>query len=486
MKAFKISIINPKSIILLLMVIWTCSCEAQEINKGSVLLSRTGVNMAAKHHRNNVIVAESLIPAGVFDMGDHFGFVDPSHPSDEIPIHSVKVDSFYMADFETTNQQFLEFLDSSWAHSTIIVQNHCVYLSGDTNIICYTNQYEPWYSIGFDGTSFSMTDFRANHPMVGVMWNGAVAFCNWLSLQNGLQACYDLTTWNCDFSKTGYRLPTEAEWEYAARGGQINPYLNYPMGNTVVTNLANLPDSGDPYETGSYPFTTPVGFYDGSIKQKSVYNWPGAAISYQTINGMNPFGLYDMQGNVWEFVNDWYSQNYYSVSPIDNPKGPSSGFIMPDGKPYHGMRGGKWYNGYISGSANDGHSRVSNRNPSYYRGPLDPNHPWYHIGFRIARKLTGLSTGLDRLDKSEDLKLDNYPNPFSSYSEIRFDIPESTFATLEIFNQYGQHLTTLLNNKFDKGSYTYTWSADNYPSGMYICILQTNHSVSIKKMIHIK
>jgi formylglycine-generating enzyme required for sulfatase activity len=92
-----------------------------------------------------------------------------------------------------------------------------------------------------------------------------------------------------------------------------------------------------------------------------------------------------MAGNVWQFVNDWYGQNYYGISPYDNPKGPDSGFIMPDGKPYRGMRGGNWYNGYPTGGVNDGHSRVSNRNPSYYRGPQDPNHPWYHVGFRVVR-----------------------------------------------------------------------------------------------------
>jgi formylglycine-generating enzyme required for sulfatase activity len=67
------------------------------------------------------------------------------------------------------------------------------------------------------------------------------------------------------------------------------------------------------------------------------------------------------------------------------PPGPASGSLMPDGKPYRGMRGGNWYNGYSTTSVNDGHSRVSNRNPSYYRGPQDPNHPWYHVSFRVAR-----------------------------------------------------------------------------------------------------
>ena len=87
---------------------------------------------------------------------------------------------------------------------------------------------------------------------------------------------------------------------------------------------ANWPGSGDPYEgTGdsTYPWTTPVRFYDGQLQLKSDYGWPGAAAAYQTSNGANGFGLYDMAGNVWQFVNDWYGQNYYRVSPVRQSEG---------------------------------------------------------------------------------------------------------------------------------------------------------------------
>jgi formylglycine-generating enzyme required for sulfatase activity len=159
--------------------------------------------------------------------------------------------------------------------------------------------------------------------MVQVSWYGAVAYCNWRSQQEGREQCYILSTWNCDFSKKGYRLATEAEWEYAARAGLSG--RRFPWGDAISHSLANYYSSSlysyDTSPTREYhptwndgvePFTSPVG-------------------SFQA----NGSGLYDMAGNVWEWCNDCYLSSYYSSSPANNPTGPTSGLSRV-------LRGGCW------------------------------------------------------------------------------------------------------------------------------------------------
>jgi hypothetical protein len=254
----------------------------------------------------------------------------------------------------------------------------------------------------------------------------------------------------------------------------------------VIDSQTNIPESGDPYETGPYPNTTPVGFYDGKLKQKSDYNWPGSALTYQTTDGVNGFGLYDMQGNVWELLNDWYGQDYYSISPYDNPTGPETGFIMPDGKPYRGMRGGNWYNGYTINGVNDGHSRVSNRNPSYYRGPQDPNHPWYHIGFRVVRKSQS-SIGIEESGANgtgEGQMLMNFPNPFRQSTTIRYFVPDNSSVTLRITDILGNEVARLAENEItNKGWHTKEWNGSMVPEGIYLCRFSSGASHTIVKII---
>ena len=349
----------------------------------------------------------ALIPAGKFEMGDHFGFADPNHGSDETPIHAVRLDTFHIGIYDVTTREYCEFLNAALAQHQIEVRKGGVYLVGGSDLLCDTRQSSPSSEIGWDDHKFSVLDQRENHPMVRVRWHGAVAYCNWLSAQKKLPLCYNTTTWDCDFNKSGFRLPTEAEWEYAGRGGQQNPYYNYPWGNDADPMKANVPESRNPFRTsprptspppgykaasgppgqawrmGARPLTTPVGFFNGKLQRKADFAWPGEAETYQTANGANGYGLYDMAGNVWQWCTEWYERDYYAYSPSENPPGPAEGSPMPDGKTYRCMRGGSWFNGEF------GHSRVSNRDPSYYRGPdpvtglSDADGPWFHIGFRV-------------------------------------------------------------------------------------------------------
>ncbi len=327
------------------------------------------------------------IPAGEFEMGDHHDLGGREHRSDETPIHQIHVNSFSIGITEVSNAEYCRFLNAANAENLIRVKNGLVFNSEKSVLYCDTQYSDQASSIQWNGSQFTLIENRGRHPVVCVRWHGAAAYCNWLSTREGYEPCYDPVTWKCDYARSGFRLPSEAEWEYAARGGHYSSYCIFPWGNNADKSRANWPNSGDPYETGPYPWTTPVGFYNGKRHTKTEFNWPGQQLSYQTSNGANGYGLHDMSGNVWEWVNDWYCREYYSVSPENNPSGPVDGQPMRDGKPYRVLRSGNWYNGQW------GHGRVANRNPSYYRGPDDPNHRWYHIGFRVV-KASSISTGV--------------------------------------------------------------------------------------------
>ena len=248
-----------------------------------------------------------LIPAGTFQMGSE----NVDARDDEQPVHTVHLDTFYMDKYEVTNAQFKAFVDANppWQKDNIDAKFHVGPYLDDWN----GNDYPAGY---------------ANYPVVTVSWYAAMAYAAW----------------------AGKRLPTEAEWEYAARGGLAGK--KYPRGDTITPADANYGKHvGD---------TTPVGQY-----------------------AANGYGLYDMAGNVWEWCLDAYDANFYAV--YENIRNPISGavsiqelldnFASVQRSPCRVLRGGSW-----RASAQD--ARVTSRSK------LEPPNTFKSKGFRCARTVT--------------------------------------------------------------------------------------------------
>jgi len=268
------------------------------------------------------------ITGGTFQMGNSKE-VDEGY-SAEVPVHTVTLDSFAMCKYEVTNGQYLAFLKSAYP-SQLVRHSEYIYGKGDTHASyryctlgsCQINYLNNSFVI-VNKTGQDMT----NYPMFSVTWYGAVAYCNWRSQQEGREQCYNLSTWTCDFTKKGYRLPTEAEWEYAARGGLSGQ--RFPWGDTITHSQANyFSDSSYSYDISPTRGYHPI-WNDGII----IY-FPSGGLYTAPVGSFPPnsYGLYDMAGNVWEWCHDVW--NYYSPDPQTNPTGPAV-----DGYPV--QRGGSW------------------------------------------------------------------------------------------------------------------------------------------------
>jgi len=292
-----------------------------------------------------------LIPAGTFQMGDSFN----EGYSGERPVHTVTLSSFYMSRCEITNGQYRDFLNGA-SHQIKVVNGVVYALSDGSNSYPYCNTHDLGVNsqIDYGGGVFSVRTkggrSMVNDPMVEVSWYGAVAYCNWRSQQEGRQPCYNLSTWTCDFSKNGYHLPTEAQWEYAARGGLSGK--RFPWGNTITHSQANYySDSSDSYDI------SPTRGYHPAWDDVRPYTCPVDSFS------PNGYGLHNMAGNVWEWCNDW--SGGYSSNSQTNPTGPSSGTNRV-------LRGGCWYY-YLALDC-----RVA------IRYGFEPNYRLTHSGFRVS------------------------------------------------------------------------------------------------------
>ncbi len=262
-----------------------------------------------------------LVPAGEFQMGSdeapealardfpQYGRERLEQLADEAPVHRVRITRpFYLAQHEVTVGQFRRFLAESGHIPESVADG-----SGGYG---YNRDYDPAQSArgdAFEGRdplySWRSPGFPQgdDHPVVNVTWNDAMALAKWLSAQEGRT----------------YRLPTEAEWEYACRAGSHTRYASgdAPQSLLAAANVFDADAARNWPHWAAYAlaghdghaFTAPVGRY-----------------------APNAYGLYDMHGNVWEWVADWHDEGYYARSPVDDPQGPEAGTVRV-------RRGGSWH-----------------------------------------------------------------------------------------------------------------------------------------------
>ena len=241
------------------------------------------------------------IPAGSFIMGARAGQPVDEYSRCEHPAHKVTISNdFFLGRDEVSVDQFREFVDST---GYVTEAEHLKLGANSLNLETGAVQQLPetvWYDPGFPQTD--------DHPVVCVSWNDAHAFCGWLSQTH----------------KATFRLPTEAEWEYACRAGTQTKYFtgNAP---TTLRGYANFRDAS---------------LRDVFQLAKVVAPWSDGSAFTSAVGQFvpNAFGLRDMHGNVGEWCQDWYSSGYYTLLSVTDPTGPSQSTA------WHVVKGGSWYN----------------------------------------------------------------------------------------------------------------------------------------------
>ena len=301
------------------------------------------------------------IPAGSFLMGNSGSARDTQYGfSDEYPRHTVNINYiFQMGKYEVTNAQYAEVLN--WAKGRGYLRNSSggSYSGGD---VYHNNQRllevsSSYCDISYSGGQFvpksRNSESMNNHPVKEVSWYGAVAFCNWASERDGLSECYNLSSWSLSNRNSGgYRLPSEAEWEYACRGSSSNPNRYAPFSFGDDLSVADL----------------------YSCQYSSLFNqymvWCGNDDGWTEPVGSklaNDYGLHDMHGNLWEWCQDWWHETYSGAPTNGTPWDTQVASYS-----YRMRRGGSW----------DGFARDCR---SANRSRFNPAIALNGLGFRVSR-----------------------------------------------------------------------------------------------------
>jgi formylglycine-generating enzyme required for sulfatase activity len=283
------------------------------------------------------------IPAGEFMMGNHdtpqelaTAFPDIEQRRidelvDETPLHKVRITRpFYMGAHEVTIGQYKKFMDDA-GYKTEAERDG----TGGWGYNRERNDFEgrkPEYS--WRNPGFKQAD---DHPIVNVTWTDAVAFCQWLTKKE----------------RHSYRLPTEAEWEYACRAGTTTTF----HAGDETERLAKVANLYDEQTASLFPQ-----WKEHRVTASDGHAFTAPVGSFQP----NAFGMYDMHGNVWEWCSDWHADDYYANSPTDDPQGPQTGSVRV-------RRGGSWHTWPF-------YCRASFRNWN------TPQTRYVLVGFRVVRE----------------------------------------------------------------------------------------------------
>jgi sulfatase modifying factor 1 len=297
-------------------------------------LSGPGNGAAAEATVNSIGMKLVRIPPGEFEMGSPAN--EAGHAANEGPVHHVRITRpFEMGAHEVTNAQFRAFAEvTAYETEAQLDVEGGIGLGIDfERAVAVRDVHADWRNPGFPGFLPG-----PDHPVLLVSWQDAEAFCRWLSAKEGRT----------------YRLPTEAEWEYAARAGTKAPWWT----------------GGDPAALATAANTADAALRTKVPRARWSADWADGHAFLAPVGSFAPnaFALHDMHGNVWEWCLDWYGADTYATSPVDDPQGPATGS-------FHAVRGGSWWN---DAAANRSAQRLSWK-PMFRFSLL--------TGFRVVREV---------------------------------------------------------------------------------------------------
>jgi formylglycine-generating enzyme required for sulfatase activity len=401
------------------------------------------------------------ISGGTFTMGNNN---PPQMFDDQDPEHLVTIDDFTMGDTEVSNAYYVIFLNDmnslgnllveegvpgDWSSdSTEIANGHAWSIIADSTLIGeWSGQVLIKLSniagggqdtlnrcwIEWDSTSnvYSVVTGYENWPASWVNWYGAMMYADYY----------------------GVSLPTEAEWEYAARAGQ---QLEYPTNDGSLSySQANYGSFGSTSNPNYLPYLSPV----GEIFQP------------------NPFGLFNMTGNVSEWCLDWYDVDFYQISVDSNYCCNPINNNVPVGIAVKVLRGGNYtYPGAFAMSS--------------HRFDTPPFVTTDHMGFRVVIR-EQLDAKIETILPERFTLYQNYPNPFNPVTTLRYDLPENSLVNITIYDMLGREVITLIDQTQDAGYRSVNWNATNnygkpVSAGIYLYQIQAGEYISTKKMVLLK